>query len=225
MRFQTPTNQITVVVGKQAIKVDTRDPRLREIDFKSHVVEISATKARLCIFNNARTIDEVARSIGRVQYGTKLEPGRASQVLNLRKMTIVFPDGHEVSIDPGFSFLFMVYIETIESQSITIRLAVNEQTAAWYGRVVVIPFQPPTEVAPTDIAASADEGEDNKPAPADSAATIDTDAVLDKHIDELELSVRAANYLQNTGIETVRQIVEQGLAGLLSSKNFGKKSA
>ncbi|NQV90424.1 hypothetical protein HQ487_03390 [Candidatus Uhrbacteria bacterium] len=47
---------------------------------------------------------------------------------------------------------------------------------------------------------------------------------LNKRIDELELSVRTANCLQNAHIEYVWQLCEYTEARLLKTKNFGRKS-
>ncbi len=47
---------------------------------------------------------------------------------------------------------------------------------------------------------------------------------LFKRVDELELSVRAANCLQNAGIEHIYQLVERTEAEMLKTKNFGRKS-
>lgn len=47
---------------------------------------------------------------------------------------------------------------------------------------------------------------------------------LYKRVDELELSVRAANCLQNAGIEYIYQLVEKTEAEMLKTKNFGRKS-
>ncbi len=47
---------------------------------------------------------------------------------------------------------------------------------------------------------------------------------LFKRVDELELSVRSANCLQNAGIEFIYQLVEKTEADLLKTKNFGRKS-
>ena len=43
-------------------------------------------------------------------------------------------------------------------------------------------------------------------------------------VDELELSVRSANCLQNAGIEFIWQLVERSEAEMLKTKNFGRKS-
>ena len=47
---------------------------------------------------------------------------------------------------------------------------------------------------------------------------------LFKRVDELELSVRSANCLQNAGIEFIWQLVEKTEAEMLKTKNFGRKS-
>jgi len=47
---------------------------------------------------------------------------------------------------------------------------------------------------------------------------------LYKRVDELELSVRSANCLQNAGIEYIHQLVEKTEAEMLKTKNFGRKS-
>ena len=43
-------------------------------------------------------------------------------------------------------------------------------------------------------------------------------------MDELDLSVRSANCLQNAGIEYIWQLVERSEAEMLKTKNFGRKS-
>ena len=52
--------------------------------------------------------------------------------------------------------------------------------------------------------------------------------VLNEHlfrrVDELELSVRAANCLENAGIEYIYQLVERSESEMLKTKNFGRKS-
>lgn len=45
-----------------------------------------------------------------------------------------------------------------------------------------------------------------------------------KRVDELELSVRSQNCLQNAGIEYIYQLVEKSEAEMLKTKNFGRKS-
>jgi DNA-directed RNA polymerase subunit alpha len=47
---------------------------------------------------------------------------------------------------------------------------------------------------------------------------------LFKRVDELDLSVRSANCLQNAGIEFIWQLVERSEAEMLKTKNFGRKS-
>lgn len=47
---------------------------------------------------------------------------------------------------------------------------------------------------------------------------------LFKRVDELELSVRSQNCLQNAGIEYIWQLVEKSEAEMLKTKNFGRKS-
>ncbi len=50
------------------------------------------------------------------------------------------------------------------------------------------------------------------------------DAVLEKHIDELDLSVRSANCLKNANINTLRDLVRKTERDMMETKNFGKKS-
>ncbi len=52
----------------------------------------------------------------------------------------------------------------------------------------------------------------------------ENDMVLKREIDELGLSVRAANCLRNAGIVTIGALVERSDSDLLAKKNFGKKS-
>jgi len=47
---------------------------------------------------------------------------------------------------------------------------------------------------------------------------------LFKTVDELELSVRSANCLQNANIKYIYELVEKTEADLLKTKNFGRKS-
>ncbi len=63
--------------------------------------------------------------------------------------------------------------------------------------------------------------------PVDVAAADGAEEVNDnlfKRVDELELSVRSANCLQNAGIEYIYQLVEKSEAEMLKTKNFGRKS-
>ena len=48
--------------------------------------------------------------------------------------------------------------------------------------------------------------------------------ILDKPVDELELSVRSYNCLKNANIKTLRDLVTKTEAELLQTKNFGRKS-
>jgi DNA-directed RNA polymerase subunit alpha len=50
------------------------------------------------------------------------------------------------------------------------------------------------------------------------------DAVLEKNIDELDLSVRSANCLKNANINTLRDLVRRSEREMMETKNFGKKS-
>ena len=50
------------------------------------------------------------------------------------------------------------------------------------------------------------------------------DALLDKEIDELDLSVRSANCLKNANINTLRDLVRRSERDMMETKNFGKKS-
>jgi DNA-directed RNA polymerase subunit alpha len=47
---------------------------------------------------------------------------------------------------------------------------------------------------------------------------------LDKSVDELELSVRSANCLQNASIRFIGELVQRSEAEMLKTKNFGRKS-
>jgi len=58
----------------------------------------------------------------------------------------------------------------------------------------------------------------------ESAPDEDWNDSLFKRVDELELSVRSANCLQNAGIEYIWQLVEKSEAEMLKTKNFGRKS-
>jgi len=58
----------------------------------------------------------------------------------------------------------------------------------------------------------------------DRTPELEFNAALLKKVDELELSVRSANCLQNAGIEYIWQLVERSEAEMLKTKNFGRKS-
>lgn len=47
---------------------------------------------------------------------------------------------------------------------------------------------------------------------------------LDRSVNELELSVRAANCLKNVEMSTIRDLVQKSEADMLRTKNFGRKS-
>ena len=47
---------------------------------------------------------------------------------------------------------------------------------------------------------------------------------LQRHVDELELSVRSANCLKNAGINMIGELVQKTEAEMLKTKNFGRKS-
>ncbi len=50
------------------------------------------------------------------------------------------------------------------------------------------------------------------------------EALLAKHIDELDLSVRSANCLKNANINTLRELVSRTEKDMMDTKNFGRKS-
>jgi DNA-directed RNA polymerase subunit alpha len=50
------------------------------------------------------------------------------------------------------------------------------------------------------------------------------DALLEKSIDELDLSVRSANCLKNANINTLRDLVRRSEREMMETKNFGRKS-
>lgn len=52
----------------------------------------------------------------------------------------------------------------------------------------------------------------------------ETNAELDKQIEDLDLSVRSYNCLKRAGIHSVRQLVDYSEADLLNIRNFGAKS-
>jgi len=58
----------------------------------------------------------------------------------------------------------------------------------------------------------------------DEEAEQEFNEALFKRVDELELSVRSQNCLQNAGIEYIYQLVEKTEAEMLKTKNFGRKS-
>jgi DNA-directed RNA polymerase subunit alpha len=48
--------------------------------------------------------------------------------------------------------------------------------------------------------------------------------LLDRSVDELELSVRSYNCLKNANIRSIRDLVQRSEREMLATKNFGKKS-
>lgn len=60
--------------------------------------------------------------------------------------------------------------------------------------------------------------------PSETPAKEDENPHLARRVDDLELSVRSANCLQNAGIEYIWQLVEKTEAEMLKTKNFGRKS-
>ena len=66
--------------------------------------------------------------------------------------------------------------------------------------------------------------EEEEPTQAETEMTEEWAEALFKRVDELELSVRSANCLQNAGIEYIWQLVEKSEAEMLKTKNFGRKS-
>jgi len=66
--------------------------------------------------------------------------------------------------------------------------------------------------------------EDEPEVEEESAEEQEWNDALFKRVDELELSVRSQNCLQNAGIEYIWQLVEKSEAEMLKTKNFGRKS-
>lgn len=58
--------------------------------------------------------------------------------------------------------------------------------------------------------------------PADTKSELDQ--ILSRSVNELELSVRAANCLKNANIKTIEDLVRKTEMEMLKTKNFGKKS-
>jgi DNA-directed RNA polymerase subunit alpha len=67
--------------------------------------------------------------------------------------------------------------------------------------------------------------EEDEPSSHDEPKTQESfNEALFKRVDELDLSVRSANCLQNAGVEYIWQLVERSEAEMLKTKNFGRKS-
>jgi DNA-directed RNA polymerase subunit alpha len=68
---------------------------------------------------------------------------------------------------------------------------------------------------------------DEQPEPVDSAVDREQEKLnenLWRTVDELELSVRSANCLQNANIKYIGELVQKSEAEMLKTKNFGRKS-
>jgi DNA-directed RNA polymerase subunit alpha len=59
---------------------------------------------------------------------------------------------------------------------------------------------------------------------ADRGLSSETEVLLAKNVDELELSVRSVNTLKNANIHTVRDLVMKSEKDMLEAKGFGRKS-
>ncbi len=68
------------------------------------------------------------------------------------------------------------------------------------------------------------EEEAEEGAPQEEADTEQSNELLYRSVDELELSVRSANCLKNAGINLIGELVEKTEAEMLKTKNFGRKS-
>ena len=66
--------------------------------------------------------------------------------------------------------------------------------------------------------------EEPEPVDVHEEPELEWNQALFKRVDELELSVRSANCLQNAGIEYIYQLVQKSEAEMLKTKNFGRKS-
>lgn len=77
--------------------------------------------------------------------------------------------------------------------------------------VVFINFEDPTQI---NVASDEDKAKD----------TLPFDPKLLKHVDELELSVRANNCLKNDKINWLGELVQKTEADMLKTPNFGRKS-
>ena len=73
---------------------------------------------------------------------------------------------------------------------------------------IFINFEEPTEVAPADDRGRREPLNEN----------------LFRSVDELELSVRSANCLQNANIRYIGELVQRTEGEMLKTKNFGRKS-
>ena len=75
-----------------------------------------------------------------------------------------------------------------------------------------------------DIFINPEERSDAKPAVGSEDLSDEVNKNLYRSVNELELSVRAANCLKNANIKTIADLVQKTEAEMLKTKNFGKKS-
>lgn len=75
-----------------------------------------------------------------------------------------------------------------------------------------------------DIFISAEEQAEVRSEAGKDEATRELNKNLFRSVNELELSVRAANCLKNANIKTIADLVQKTEAEMLKTKNFGKKS-
>ncbi|MBN2717125.1 MAG: DNA-directed RNA polymerase subunit alpha [Deltaproteobacteria bacterium] len=68
------------------------------------------------------------------------------------------------------------------------------------------------------------EEEDELPLPEEEEPEQQVNENLFRPVDELELSVRSSNCLQNAGIKLIGELVQRSEAEMLKTKNFGRKS-
>ena len=75
-----------------------------------------------------------------------------------------------------------------------------------------------------DIFINVKDMEETVARPAVAESITETNKNLLRSVNELELSVRAANCLKNANIKTIADLVQKTEADMLRTKNFGKKS-
>jgi DNA-directed RNA polymerase subunit alpha len=75
-----------------------------------------------------------------------------------------------------------------------------------------------------DIFINPEERADAKPASGAEETPYEVNKNLYRSVNELELSVRAANCLKNANIKTIADLVQKTETEMLKTKNFGKKS-
>jgi len=75
-----------------------------------------------------------------------------------------------------------------------------------------------------DIFINPEERADAKPAGGIEETPYEVNKNLYRSVNELELSVRAANCLKNANIKTIADLVQKTETEMLKTKNFGKKS-